>query len=247
MKTYRTDEGFENLLQTSKELATILEIAPEFHSVNNVRKRKQKRQFDYEHEDKTTQNPKDLFKFNVFHLVLDTIISSLEQRSEQLTIHNNYFNFLYNLESLQNLSNEELQKHCDDLELYLECEEEKDIVSAELFNELISFKDVFLSELNLTRTPLSTLNYIYKNNLETLFVNLSIALRILLTQPVTVASGERSFSRLKLIKTYLRSTLSQERLVGLALISIENDVCDDIDNNKIINDFAAAKARRVKL
>ncbi|XP_050919588.1 uncharacterized protein LOC127137146 [Lathyrus oleraceus] len=48
--------------------------------------------------------------------------------------------------------------------------------------------------------------------------------RILLTIPVTVASAERSFSKLKLLKTYLRSTMSQERLNGLALIAIENDI-----------------------
>jgi len=43
------------------------------------------------------------------------------------------------------------------------------------------------------------------------------------TIPVTVASAERSFSKLKLIKTYLRSSISQERLDGLALFAIENE------------------------
>jgi len=45
-----------------------------------------------------------------------------------------------------------------------------------------------------------------------------------LTIPVTVASAERSFSKLKLIKSYLRSTMSQERLNGLAILSIENEM-----------------------
>ncbi|GBO11564.1 hypothetical protein AVEN_31010-1 [Araneus ventricosus] len=45
---------------------------------------------------------------------------------------------------------------------------------------------------------------------------------IFLTLPVTVATGGRSFS--KLIKTYLRSSMSQERLVGVATISSERDL-----------------------
>lgn len=46
---------------------------------------------------------------------------------------------------------------------------------------------------------------IYKENILDIYPNLSIALR-LLALPVTVSSGERSFSSLRLIKTYLRST-----------------------------------------
>jgi len=49
--------------------------------------------------------------------------------------------------------------------------------------------------------------------------NTIIAYIILLTIPMTVASAERSFSKLKLLKSYLRSTMSQEKLNGLALIA----------------------------
>ena len=37
------------------------------------------------------------------------------------------------------------------------------------------------------------------------------------TVPATVATAERSFSKLKLIKNFLRSSMPQERLSGLAL------------------------------
>jgi hypothetical protein len=49
------------------------------------------------------------------------------------------------------------------------------------------------------------------------FPNASIAYRILLTIPITIAYPERSFSKIKLIKSYLRSIMSQERLNGLAV------------------------------
>ena len=84
-------------------------------------------------------------------------------------------------------------------------------------------------------------------NLESVFPYISIALRILLTLPVTVASAERSFSKLKLIKNYLRSNMGQERLVDLAILGTESDLAKSIDFDSIINSFAAEKARRVVL
>jgi hypothetical protein len=41
------------------------------------------------------------------------------------------------------------------------------------------------------------------------YPNISIAYQILFNMPVTVASAERRFSKLKLLKNYLRSTMSQ--------------------------------------
>ena len=44
-----------------------------------------------------------------------------------------------------------------------------------------------------------------------------------LTTGISVASCERSFSKLKLIKNYLRSTMSDARLTNLAILSIERE------------------------
>jgi hypothetical protein len=43
---------------------------------------------------------------------------------------------------------------------------------------------------------------------------------------------------LKLIKTYLRSLLGQEKLDGLAMISIEREIVENIDLNEAIEEFA---------
>ena len=76
------------------------------------------------------------------------------------------------------------------------------------------------------------------------YPNVSIAYRILLTMPVTVASTERSFSKLKLLKSYLRSSMSQERLNDLTILCIEKNMLENIDVDTIINDFASRNARR---
>ncbi|CAN8008808.1 unnamed protein product [Ixodes pacificus] len=53
--------------------------------------------------------------------------------------------------------------------------------------------------------------------------NLPVIFRLFLTICVSVASCERNFSKLKLIKTSLRSTMSDERLSNLSILSIEKE------------------------
>lgn len=70
-------------------------------------------------------------------------------------------------------------------------------------------------------TPIKILQELYKFGLDDSYPNIAIALRILLTLPVTTTSCERSFSKLKLVKNYLRSNIGQVRLTNLSIISIE--------------------------
>jgi len=79
----------------------------------------------------------------------------------------------------------------------------------------------FLSDQNVI-TPVFVLNFIKDCNLQELYPNVWRALRISLTIPVMIVSGERSFSKFKLIKTYLRSTISQSRFTNLVTMSLEN-------------------------
>lgn len=77
-----------------------------------------------------------------------------------------------------------------------------------------------------------------------MFPNILVAYRVLLTIPITVASAERSFSKLKLIKSYLRTSMTQDRLNGLAILSIEKHMLKNIKVEHIIDDFASKNARR---
>ena len=87
------------------------------------------------------------------------------------------------------------------------------------------------------------LNYLLKTHLFELYPNVYIALRILLTCPVTVASAERSFSKLKLIKTFNRTSMTDSRLSSLAMLSIENDCARSLDYDNVITAFANKKVR----
>ena len=75
---------------------------------------------------------------------------------------------------------------------------------------------------------------------------------LVLTLPSTTASVERSFSCLKRLKTYVRNTISQERLSSLANISIQKELLLQLVRTQpffedIIDKFAALKDRRINL
>ena len=75
---------------------------------------------------------------------------------------------------------------------------------------------------------------------------LSLSLKLFLTICVSLALCERSFSKLKLIKNYLRSTMGQSRLSDLAILSIESELAKGIDFDEVIHKFAVLKARKGK-
>lgn len=71
------------------------------------------------------------------------------------------------------------------------------------------------------------------------------AYRLLLTAPVTVAKDERTFSRLKLIKTHLRTTMSDERLGALIIMSCEKDLTDNVNLENVASQWTELKTRRL--
>ena len=61
---------------------------------------------------------------------------------------------------------------------------------------------------------------------------------------ISNATGERSCSKLKLIKTYLRNSLAQDKLSNLALLSIENNILKSLYTTEITTIFVNMKTRK---
>jgi len=93
--------------------------------------------------------------------------------------------------------------------------------------------------------PLKRLQFIQKYNRGISVPNIVIMLRIFLTIAVSVATCERSFSKLKLTKNYLRSSMSTLRLRNLATLSAEQRLTDTINFDIAIEEFANKKSRKV--
>ncbi|VVC38323.1 HAT, C-terminal dimerisation domain [Cinara cedri] len=187
---------------------------------------------------------KCILKLIFFNQVLDTGIQSIIERFDKLSEHNSLFSFLYNISIIEDEN--ELLKHCKDLQLSLTSNNglNTDINALELHQELISFKRCSRNEKS---DPRKVSEYICKRKMVELFPNLVKALKILLTLPIIAASAERSFSKMKIMKNYLRSQICQLCLVGLATLSIEKDVSNKLGMEEIVADFAALKARKIKI
>lgn len=238
-KKYR-ETGFPNALESAKEIAREMDIEAAFRT---KRKIKRKRQFDETPDDTSValQSTEDSIRVNYFIPVVDQAIASLTKRFEQYQGYENTFGFLFTSRKLCSLDDKSLLSACAHLEAALKSGDHSDIDGKELHAELKFLQD-FIP--NRDMGPLDILKFVKRMGC---FPNALIAYRILLTIPVTVASAERSFSKLKLVKTYSRSTMKQDRLNGLATIALENDVLEKIKYEDMIEDFISRNTRRIML
>ena len=177
-------------------------------------------------------------------LVCDKIIAEVQKgitkRFEAVRSITTSFSFLW---TYQELDDSKLTEKCGSFASFY-----SDVDKDELLEEIKSLKLIHTANFGQKRlTPLMLLNQIIEKKFEQLFPYLTISLRIFLTLPVTVASAERSFSKLKLIKNHLRSLLGQQKLADLAVMSIENDLTRAVNFDDIIDSFAREKARKMPL
>jgi len=77
--------------------------------------------------------------------------------------------------------------------------------------------------------------------LDEVYPNVFIALRIMLNCPNTVASAEVSLNKLKLIKTFNRSHMTNSRLSSLAMFSVEAPCVRSLDLEDVIKGFFMPK------
>ena len=157
---------------------------------------------------------------------------------------NTKFGFLLDVKTfLSNTDVDAIRRICSNFENFYDT----DINGHELFTEIGDCK-MLLSNRHevLTETPLDLLGFIVFYG-DDIFPNLRISLQILLTIAVSIASCERSFSKLKLILSHLRASMGQDRLSDLALLSVERETLEKTDCDYVIDQFATAKSRKINL
>ena len=118
----------------------------------------------------------------------------------------------------------------------------EDLPSAEtLDTELNIWKQQFVSN----STPPSTLKDTLKICDRDRFPNIFVLLQIACTLPITSCSCEHGASSLRHLRMYMRASMIENRLTGLALMHIHYAKTVDLD--KVIEEFANKHHREMKL
>ncbi|CAM4638184.1 unnamed protein product [Leuciscus chuanchicus] len=171
--------------------------------------------------------------------VCDTILTHAKER----------FSFTQHLISATLLHGELFPQHCvkfPDTALETTVEAYPMLNKAKLKTELSLIYEN--DEFNACSGAVPLYQFFMENNLQSTFTETVSLLKILITTPMTTAEPERCFSTLKRIKTFLRNTMTQDRLNALAMLSMEKKLIRDIPdfNKRVIERFATQKERRAK-
>ena len=183
----------------------------------------------------TTSSPNERL-INNYYPILDCLISELDNRfsNESAVIFRG------------------ISALCPGGHTFLSIHHLKDYAAAYSLNatdlqyEIPIVKKLILKQPDQPKSMVEFLSFLcsYKAAFECLFNLLLISV----TLPVTSASCERSFSKMKLVKTHLRNSMNDDRLSDIALLSIECCRLEKVDLENFVDEFDSQHGNhRIKL
>ena len=192
----------------------------------------------------TSISSRNKFLNSTFFVVIDKLEAELMFRLKAYQDVSNRFGFLKNLAST---SLDEIRYSTHQLATYYPNDLEDSVV--EEFCHFVSFlesrnENSIVNSDHKVSIECQMFTFLSKNNLQDIFPNVYITLQLYLCMMISNCSGERSFSKLSLIKNKMRSSMLQDRLNMLTLMSIEHELLDKIDFSDVIRDFADKKLRK---
>ena len=239
LKDYRSELMWSKIYTYVEGIANMHSIEKSPHNHLSVRHRKppQHLQSSIVLESTGSREPItccEEYRSKFFFPILDTFISELGKRFDDKNISIMRAIQACNPNSTSFLSVAALQPLIVSYDLSVEeIEMEAILAKRTLENKnLAGISDVLLSLLPLVEA----------------FPNLVKLIRIAMTIAVSTAQCERTFSTLKLVKSYLRSTMGETRLTDLAVLSIEKELSCNINFDEVVTEFAGVdKNRRIIL
>ena len=179
--------------------------------------------------------PQDHFKYIYFE-ALDLIINCIKRRFDQP----GYRTYCQLQELLFKAANGEAYQS----ELEFVTTFYKEDFSHLLETQLHTFAHIFSGKKSTLQGIINHLRGLSPSQRE-LLSEVYKLLKLILVLPATNAISERSFSALRRVKTYLRSTMNQSRLNHLMLLHVQRHLTDSLDLVKIANEFVTGSEQRL--
>ena len=118
-----------------------------------------------------------------------------------------------------------------------------DVDVSALKAELLVFNQIFKERVNHFDDILKAMEETTSDT-SLLFPNVMIVIQLLLINPATSATPERSLSVARRIKTWLRSCMTPPRFNALSFLHTQKDLVDGLDVISVANDFVSLNSVR---
>ncbi|XP_013791046.1 uncharacterized protein LOC106474896, partial [Limulus polyphemus] len=226
----RTNDSFEDFEQEG-----IAKAGTSVYKEETQRKRKVSTRITrYDGEAHATDfSPRQSFKINVYLPILDKLPAELKKHTEAYRSVSNRFGFLSHIcnidvDALKKAANTVIQVYPDNFDLAF-------------VEELVHFQKYIQGQSDDDVTGMY--GALARDRLHEVYPNTYICFKIYMFLMITNFLGERSFSALKRLKTYLHSTMNDEKLSHLALMHIESDMLRSVDLHAVIDTFVNQRIR----
>ena len=230
----RTDEYFQSFFEKVKS-----EAANKCDPPVLPRRRQIPKRIDDGASPHVFSNVEDLYRKEYFQAI-DCVKGELERR-----FHQDNFLLVRNIETI--LINSANGKLCSFPETFKstfgnDIDMQKLSLQIQLLPDAIKSNTTGIKEVTKVQTICDVLNE--QPGVQKLLTEIHKLLKIYYTIPVTTASAERSFSALKCIKTYLRNSMTQQRLNHCMLLHVHVKQTDQLDLIDIAKEFVRRNERR---
>ena len=112
-------------------------------------------------------------------------------------------------------------------------------------SELMVFRKQWPASISLNIQKFNEL--LHSKQEHSIFPNIENLLKLFLIWPVSSAESERSFSALRRLKNWLRSTMTQTRLNAVAISHVHKNIAESLNKNELVNNFLQRIPLRVQL
>ncbi|XP_060867830.1 zinc finger MYM-type protein 1-like [Metopolophium dirhodum] len=177
----------------------------------------------------SNKSVEDYYGTNMYYKILDSIIENLKTR--------------FSPESLSLAIS---------VDKFMQLNYEGSLVFIDYYKDLLDINKLNIkSEMTVARNCINKINNDFNiDDLKTtikkeIFPNIYKMLQVALTLPVSSATCEQSFSAMRRIKTWVRTSMHQERFTNLSILHIEKDVTTNIDTECILNEFSKSSSMMV--